>query len=336
MERYFLGNNTAYGFKGNYESELGALDRSILLKGGPGTGKSSILKRLAKEAKERGYDVELWYCSGDPDSLDGVKIKELNVAVTDATSPHASGADIPKIKDFIIDLADSLSTEKLSEHKTEIEALLKCKKKHFMRAYQHLKSALCHLRNQFELERAGLDEAQLRAFAASFALQLKRAGGAALRRVRRVFTEAICPDGENAFFDHLEGKRVYKVNGGELAISVFFEELASLLGGGTLVLNPLDDTLIDGVLTDGVAVVRDPGPYEVYENIDLHIYEDVDDMEYIEEERSARLDEIKLAKSELNAARRMHLDAETYFVAAMDFENNDRLYDEIRRLVFED
>ena len=61
MERYFLGNNTAYGFLGNYEQELKDKHRVILLKGGPGTGKSTILKRIAKEAEARELDYELWY-----------------------------------------------------------------------------------------------------------------------------------------------------------------------------------------------------------------------------------------------------------------------------------
>lgn len=81
MERYFLGNNTAYGFKSSYESELSNKRRVILLKGGPGTGKSSILKKIAAEAKNKGMDRELWYCSGDPDSLDGVYIKQLDAAI---------------------------------------------------------------------------------------------------------------------------------------------------------------------------------------------------------------------------------------------------------------
>ena len=108
MERYFLGNNTAYGFYGNYEQELKDKNKVVLLKGGPGTGKSTILKRLAKEAEDRGVDYELWYCSGDPKSLDGVLVKDLNIAVVDATAPHATGADLPVIKDVIFDLATSL------------------------------------------------------------------------------------------------------------------------------------------------------------------------------------------------------------------------------------
>ena len=59
MERYFLGNNTHAGFRGYYENELSNKRLVVLLKGGPGTGKSTLLKNLASDAKSRGYETEL-------------------------------------------------------------------------------------------------------------------------------------------------------------------------------------------------------------------------------------------------------------------------------------
>ena len=66
MEKFFLGGNTAQGFKGFYGSELARADNVVLLKGAPGTGKSTLIKRLGAECAERGLDHEMWYCSGDP------------------------------------------------------------------------------------------------------------------------------------------------------------------------------------------------------------------------------------------------------------------------------
>ena len=40
MERYFLGGNTASGFKGFYDGELERIDKVVLLKGGPERGKA--------------------------------------------------------------------------------------------------------------------------------------------------------------------------------------------------------------------------------------------------------------------------------------------------------
>lgn len=153
MERYFFGNNSGYGFFNLYEKELKSKDKVVLLKGGSGTGKSSMMKKIAKKAKSLGLDYELWFCSGDPQSLDGVFVKDKNVAVVDATSPHAIGVNIPVVKDVIFDLASSLDASKLQGVREEVENKMICKKQHFMRVYQYLKSALRHLYNQFEIEK---------------------------------------------------------------------------------------------------------------------------------------------------------------------------------------
>ena len=165
MERYFLGNNSGYGFWNDYDAELKGKDRVALLKGGPGTGKSTLMKKIAEYAKKAGHDIELWYCSGDPNSLDGVCIKDTNRAVVDATAPHASGVDIPVVKDRIFDLAQSLKPYKLRGVREDIEKLMNCKKQCFMRAYQHLKSALCHCDNKMQLEKQTVDEGGVRAYA---------------------------------------------------------------------------------------------------------------------------------------------------------------------------
>lgn len=64
------------------------IDTRYFIKGGPGSGKSSLMKQMVKGAQERGYDVELYHCDFDPDSLDMIIIPERNVAAFDSTPPH--------------------------------------------------------------------------------------------------------------------------------------------------------------------------------------------------------------------------------------------------------
>lgn len=89
---FFLGANSPSGFYSLYDQLIDpAQARDILiLKGGPGCGKSSLMRRVGQAAEERGYQVEYIVCSGDPDSLDGVVLPELRCAVVDGTSPHGS------------------------------------------------------------------------------------------------------------------------------------------------------------------------------------------------------------------------------------------------------
>lgn len=331
MERYFLGNNTHAGFRGYYESELSNKRLVVLLKGGPGTGKSTLLKNLASDAKSRGYETELWYCSGDPKSLDGVYIKNIDTVIVDATAPHASGADLPKIKDFIFDLAGSLDSSRLMRNKSEIDALLKCKKRHFIRAYEHLKSAYCHYLNQLELESEGLRESEIRSLASSYAYQLKQTSSYQKYVLRKLFNEAITADGEDKYFDHLRGKRIIKIMGNELSLRVFFGELAGLVDRGTLLLDPLDGESAIGVVLSDIAIVKNVGHFDgqISESVNLALFEgESGDEERLERERS-----IMLAKEELNKAREMHLAAENYFVDAMDFSNNEKIYGNIKSLL---
>lgn len=43
---FFAGGNTAHGFSNLYESSLQGLTRLFVLKGGPGTGKTRIIREI--------------------------------------------------------------------------------------------------------------------------------------------------------------------------------------------------------------------------------------------------------------------------------------------------
>ena len=86
---WLLGSNSESGFHslyGGFCRDEGGFLRVI--KGGPGTGKSSFMRRVAAEAESRGLAVERIICSGDPASLDAVYIPELRLGYADGTSPH--------------------------------------------------------------------------------------------------------------------------------------------------------------------------------------------------------------------------------------------------------
>ncbi|MDD1369547.1 hypothetical protein PTB13_16880, partial [Bacillus sp. MHSD17] len=52
------------------------------------SGKSTMLKKLAKAAEEKGFEVEVYHCGFDPNSLDMVIVRELGFAIFDSTAPH--------------------------------------------------------------------------------------------------------------------------------------------------------------------------------------------------------------------------------------------------------
>lgn len=90
--QYFLGANSPRGFYSLYDQLIPIETASAvyILKGGPGCGKSTLMRKVAHAAEEAGVPVEYILCSGDPASLDAVILPALGVALVDGTAPHAA------------------------------------------------------------------------------------------------------------------------------------------------------------------------------------------------------------------------------------------------------
>lgn len=90
VKHYFPGGNTSKGFYSLYRYIMpqNQAKRIFCIKGGPGTGKSFLMKKIGNQYLKKGYDIEYHHCSSDNDSLDGVVIKDLNIVFLDGTSPH--------------------------------------------------------------------------------------------------------------------------------------------------------------------------------------------------------------------------------------------------------
>lgn len=89
VRKVFAGNNTSQGFYSFFEYLIPPdAKRVLIIKGGPGVGKSTLMQAIAAEMLEHGYDVEMHCCSADAGSLDGILIPRLGVVVVDGTAPQ--------------------------------------------------------------------------------------------------------------------------------------------------------------------------------------------------------------------------------------------------------
>ena len=90
IRHMFPGGNTPRGFYSFYSYILpqDEAKRIFVIKGGPGVGKSTFMKKTALELVDRGYDVEFMHCSSDNESLDGIVVPKLGIAMIDGTAPH--------------------------------------------------------------------------------------------------------------------------------------------------------------------------------------------------------------------------------------------------------
>lgn len=118
MQRtYFLGGAAPAGFSTAFWHEHRDC-YGYYLKGGPGTGKSTLMKKVA--AAFPGEAVSCWHCASDPHSLDAVVLEDRGIFVADATAPHESGTPLPKVTGELVDLAEGLAPEPLLENRSEI------------------------------------------------------------------------------------------------------------------------------------------------------------------------------------------------------------------------
>ena len=92
VTNFFAGANSGEGFQNLFPEMVDLEDTYdlMVLKGGPGVGKNTFMREIGRTMEDAGTPVEYLWCSGDPDSLDGVVLPELRCAVVDGTAPHGT------------------------------------------------------------------------------------------------------------------------------------------------------------------------------------------------------------------------------------------------------
>lgn len=143
ITNFFVGANSGNGFQNLFSQvtdETAAYD-VMVLKGGPGVGKNTFMREIGRTMERAGTPVEYLWCSGDPDSLDGVVLPALRCAVVDGTSPHVVEPRFPAAVGRYVDLGRfyDLTAAKLSA--TEVKAHTYAYKRAYERAYRYLKAA---------------------------------------------------------------------------------------------------------------------------------------------------------------------------------------------------
>ena len=140
---YFLGANSPEGFYSLY-SELivpQSARRIYLLKGGPGCGKSTLMRQVEQAAVKAGLRTERILCSGDPDSLDAVLLPEQGIALADATAPHVMEPKFPGVVERYINLGDCYDCAALQNVRSEIMGCMTGYPQCYTRAYRCLEAA---------------------------------------------------------------------------------------------------------------------------------------------------------------------------------------------------
>lgn len=204
--KVFFGGNTPQGFFHCFGDIL-FLDEArkiIYMKGSSGSGKSTLMRKVAQAFEERGREVEYIHCSNNVSDLDGICIRELGIAMTDATAPHACDPSVPVAIDEIFNAADYIDRDYVTEHAAALRTLQALKKQYFDKAYGYLAAAYQVYRNSSYIHAQTLSAGRLEA---AIAAELERFHAFPIAdkpgRNRRMFATAITPQGNISFLDTL-------------------------------------------------------------------------------------------------------------------------------------
>lgn len=351
--KLFPGGNTANGSFNFFNYIIPEnVNRIFCLKGGPGVGKSSLMKKIVKEFIEKGYDVELHHCPSDPSSLDGVVIKKLGVVLLDGTAPHIVDPKDPGAIDEIVNLGEYWNLEGLEENK---DAIVECGKdisSSFRRAYKFLKSAEPIYYDIEEKYIDSMDFGKLNLLTVEFINNLFKdvECSGSYKKERHLFGTAITPVGHLDYTDSIlsEVDNVYYLKG-EIGTgkTTFLQKVytkAVELGLNVEVYHyPLIKEKIETILIKDLGIgITSSNLFEGQNTIDLDKCINREKLERYEEEIAFDkkiFDElVSYAISNLKKAKSKHDVIEAYYVPNMKFDEIEELKCEIveRILKYED
>lgn len=327
----FAAANSGKGFKSFYSEIFGRkeIERRYLIKGGPGTGKSTFMRSIAQKAQSAGLCVEYYACSSDPSSLDAIVI-EGRVAVLDATSPHCVDAELAGARDEIVDLGAFWDSEGLSRELGRIAHLSGKKKECYGGAYRFLSAAFEVERRCREISTYYINEEKMRKAVRRIASRLPDGNGYSLNiGIRdsigmkgRVLSEA---------YESIASEVYYVVDAyksGSLFLAMLIDEAAAKKNRIKVSFCPLDPSYPDAVLFEelGTAFVLCENKTQKGKYMNMKRFVDMSgvDAKAVRDEYRAdvRLCEglIQAATDVLAKAGEMHFELEGIYKMYMDFD----------------
>ena len=174
------------------------LRRMLILKGGPGVGKSTFMRRIHAALGGGDSPATLYFCSGDPDSLDAVALPERGLLVLDGTAPHVVDPKIPGARDSLINLGACLHEEAMRPRLPHIRDCMADHAACSRRARACMQAAASLSRDNAALLRGALDGDRVAQMTRALihAVLTGDAPPDGSPVVRPVITDAVTPKGE--------------------------------------------------------------------------------------------------------------------------------------------
>lgn len=328
---YFASANSADGFYSLFgEAYSEDKYKSVyILKGGPGTGKSTLMDSIAARAEREGIEFEALLCSSDSGSLDGIIFDSLGTAIFDGTAPHCHDPFYPGVCGSIINLGAMWNEDELRGHRSEIERLFKSKSIAYERAYRLLRAAGIARRDVIGAYERAVDDAKMDSAMRRMIRQLIGRGDGG--EERRRFISAHSTSGA-VRLDTLErgAATTVTVSRDHGAGYIYMRRLREETHGAemTVALDALLPELCEAIYYPGTGVLVKLADEDDYERGDIRINcgrfvknesirPDRAKIRFSEKSADALIEE---ALSSLSEAGRIHAEIETIYTPAMDFD----------------
>jgi hypothetical protein len=352
---YFPGNNTPEGFFSYYHYILSQHEAKKIwcIKGGPGVGKSTFMKKIGKSILSLGYDVDFLHCSSDNSSIDGIVIRDLKISIIDGTKPHIVDPINPAAVDSIINLGDYWNEPAIRKNKFELIRINENIKDLFSRTYNYLAAAEKMYDNVSSIIGKKLKDGELYKIAASLIEEelSHKELTTDIGQLKRFFASAITPTGIENYLDVLtEGyEKVYilqspiGINCGRILSLVLESALYRGLDVEAFYCSMKPGDKIEHLLIPdlSVAIVTSNKYHMIEPNgktlIDINALESQElsqTQAHIASDSLERMDDlINRAVECLGEAKKEHDHLESYYIPNMDFSKIELLRREIEESI---
>ncbi len=345
--RFLLGSNTKRGFIPLFDELREPVNgkRLYIIKGGPGSGKSSLMKKIAAALEEKKHSIEYFHCASDPGSLDAFIDYDAKIAMMDGTAPHTMDPEYPGAYDVIINMADCWDDTILLENKGDIIPLSDTISTCHRMASGCIRAAAALLDNNMQLATSYVNHDTIYAFTSKLLKKLNP--GKAGKEKKRLLSAVSV--GETVFFgetmEALAGDIYVLPDMWGAASNLLLSELnraAAALGIERIICycsirtpDKIDHIILPSeVPSEGIAVTT-ANPFHSLRGDKQHIVEDLMHPipKFEQEQMSLHLDMAKelidIAGKHVQKAKLLHDDLEAFYIKAMDFSRIDTIYEKI-------
>lgn len=338
--KYFLAANSCEGFYSVFDKSYLADGewRAFIIKGGPGTGKSSFMKKIADSAEKVGLKTLRCPCSSDPDSLDAVILPQKKRIIMDGTAPHTVEPSYPGVCEKILNFGEFWNDSYFQGNEKNVIAATLCNKALHRTAAQYIKAAGEIMLDNYKTALACTDKIKTEQFALRLCQRIipENKNEISGREWIR-FIGGITPKGIVSFTDTIEAEVNEKIVLSDTygsASNIIIEKIReyALKNGYEIV--TLKNPFLPSVMTDhiiipelNIAVVTE-NEYNGFDSKERRIharrfvsYSQLHlSRERIKFNKKVVNELLGTACNTLSNAKAVHDELESYYIKAMDFD----------------